>query len=202
MNKEITLLALALMLALGFTSCSKSDKDDELEPQTPNENTQDPVISKLPEGTFVGWTQGSNPYASYIPSAPDSIVIEKSSNGGYDVTYISTTHGKGTFKNVQVTKNDTAFVFRKPIRVGKNLEETAFVFSQAPDTIAMPNRNPNGGEPVWKDYPAVLEDGYLTTDGQRWEITFDVYCNIRYVHRCIVREGAIGNRRSFDIVKD
>lgn len=185
-------MALSLLLSAGFVgSCGDDDKEDDL---TPNENES---TSKLPEGTFVGWSEGSNPYAGYIPSSNDSIVITKDAQGKYDIAYLSATHGRGVIQGVSMTKNDSAFVFQKPVTSSKNEAGTAFVFSQVPDTIAMPNRNPQGGgQPVWANYPATFEGGYLTADGERWELTFRVFCNIRYIHQVIVREGAIGNRRT------
>lgn len=189
-KKDFVMMASALLLCCGFAVSCGSDDDPQ-----PNNSEQSTPIT-LPEGTFSGWTEGSNPYATYIPSAPDSIVISKAGNDRYNVSYVSATHGLGTITNVQMTKNDTAFVFEKPVDVSKNVEGTDFVFSQVPDSIIMPNRNPQGGASTWKTYPATLEGGYLTTDGKRWEFTFKVYCNVRYIHQCIVREGAIGNRRT------
>lgn len=199
MNKKIAFMALALLVATGFVSSCGDDDEPEIKTPTPSDTT---AVSKdsanvndvLPEGTFVGWTEGSNPYAGYIPSGGDSLVISKDSTGAYSVGYLSPTHGRGVITGVTVTRNDTAFVFQKPVTVSRN--DTAFVFSQVPDTISMPNRNPEGGAVTWKAYPATFDGGYLTLDGERWEFTFQVYCNVRYIHKCIVREGAIGNRKT------
>lgn len=191
MNKKFVFLAFSLMLSAGFvTSCGDDDETDS--PSTaPNETT-----AQLPEGTFIGWSEGSNPYAKYIPSGNDSIVIKKADSGRYDIAYLSPTHGAGVIREVSMTKNDTAFLFQKPVSVSMNEEGTAFVFSQVPDTISMPNRNPQGGDAVWSSYPATFEGGYLTADGKRWELTFMIFCNVRYIHQVIVREGVIGNRSS------
>ena len=191
MNKNIALLTLSLLLGAGFVTGCGNDEDDS---QQPIEETE--TSKQLPAGTFVGWTEGSNPYAGYIPSANDSIVITRGQNGFYELSYLSATHGRGVIKNVQVTKNDTAFILQKPVTATINAEGTDFVFSQTPDTIAMPNRNPEGGTGSWKAYPATFDGGYLTVDGKRWELTLRVFCNVRYIHKCIVREGAIGNRKS------
>lgn len=192
MNKNIALLTLSLLLGASMVTSCGNDEDETLKP------TEETEASKqLPEGTFVGWSEGSNPFAQYIPSGNDSIVITKAAQGQYDIAYLSATHGRGVIQGVSLEKNDTAFFFQKPISASKNEEGTAFVFSQVPDTIAMPNRNPQGGgSGAWANYPAIFGGGYLTTDGKRWELIFKVYCNIRYVHQVIVREGAIGNRRS------
>lgn len=200
MNKKLAFMALSLLLSAGLVgSCGNDEKEDDPTPREeevePTPQEDEPTVL-LPEGTFVGWSEGSNPYAQYIPSAGDSIVITKANQGTYDVAYLSPTHGRGVIQGVNVTKNDTAFLFKKPVSVSKNEAETAFVFSQVPDTIAMPNRNPQGGSATWANYPATLEGGYLTTDGKRWELTFKVFCNVRYIHQVIVREGAIGNRRT------
>ena len=189
MNKKLAFLTLSLLLSAGVaTSCG--DDDDTV----PDENP--PAASTLPTGTFVGWSEGSNPYAAYIPSGNDSIVITKAGAATYDIAYLSPTHGRGVISGVSMTLNDTAYVFQKPVTVELNADGTAFQFSQEPDTIAMPNRNPQGGDAAWASYPATFESGYLTKDGERWEFTIKVYCNVRYVHQVIVREGAIGNRRS------
>ena len=183
-------LFFSLIIACGMISVvACSDGDDN----TPNSQQNTP--STLPAGTFVSWTEGSNPYAGYIPSEGDQITIELVKEGLCNIKYVSEQHGTGTLTGVSITKTDSRYLFSKPITVQFSEDKTDFVFSQEPDRVTMPNRNPNGGEVTYKDYPFVLNSGWLSVDGKQWQFDMTAYCNVRYLHRVIVREGAIGNRK-------
>ncbi len=178
-NKTIILLAAAIIMAAGcIASCSKDNKDEE-KPITP-------VHDEGLDLKLGGWTVGSNPYASYIPSDGDSLVIfaTKTDNSTCILVYSSPTWGVATLQNVKIEKNDTAYIFSKPVTVTLREDRSAWDFSIEPtDTFYIPNRNPQTEQFTVKPYPVTLSSGYLTLDEpRRWQFDFDAYLVPRSNH--------------------
>jgi len=192
MNRKISLLAVALMLGTAFVSSCKDDDDD---PQP----TIDPVVSLA--GTYEGWTWGSNAYAAYIPSEGDKLTIvslgsDASGNSTVDLVYESETWGKTSIKAVSVTKNDTAYIFSKPITATLRQDRSAWDFSAQVDSIAMPNRNPDSSEQTVNNYPIVLTEGFMSLDLSNWQIDLKAYLVPRSEHTMNMsfRDGKIGDK--------
>lgn len=177
-NKTLTLLAAVLVVVAGFiASCSKEDSNDDVRP---------PVRDEGLDLKLGGWTVGSNAYASYIPSDGDSLVIfaTKTDNSSCILVYSSPTWGVATLLNVKIEKNDTAYLFSKPVTATLRDDRSAWDFSIAPiDTFYMPNRNPQAEELAVKPYPVTLTSGYLTIETpHRWQFDFDAYLVPRSNH--------------------
>ncbi len=192
MNRKISFLAVALMLCAAFISSCK-DENDEPKPII------DPVASLA--GTYEGWTWGSNAYAAYIPSEGDKLTIvslgsDASGNSTCDLVFESETWGKATIKTVSVTKNDTAYIFSKPITATLREDRSAWDFSAKVDSIAMPNRNPSTSEVVISNYPIVITKGFMSLDLSNWQIDFNAYLVPRSAHTMSMsfRDGKIGDK--------
>lgn len=192
MNRKISFLAAALMLGAAFVSSCKDDNED---PQP----IIDPVVSLA--GTYEGWTWGSNAYAAYIPSEGDKLTIvslgsDASGNSTVDLVYESETWGKTTLKTVSVTKNDTAYIFSKPITATIRQDHSAWDFSAQVDSIAMPNRNPGSSEVTISNYPIVLTEGFMSLDLSNWQIDLKAYLVPRSEHimNMSFRDGKIGDK--------
>lgn len=192
MNRKISFLAAALMLGATFVSSCKDDNED---PQP----IIDPVVSLA--GTYEGWTWGSNAYAAYIPSEGDKLTIvslgsDASGNSTVDLVYESETWGKTTLKTVSVTKNDTAYIFSKPITATIRQDHSAWDFSAQVDSIAMPNRNPGSSEVTISNYPIVLTEGFISLDLSNWQIDLKAYLVPRSEHTMNMsfRDGKIGDK--------
>ncbi len=192
MNRKISLLAVALMLGTAFVSSCKDDNDD---PQP----IIDPVVSLA--GSYEGWTWGSNAYAPYIPSEGDKLTIvslgsDASGNSTVDLVYESATWGKTTIKAVNVTKNDTAYIFSKPITATLRQDRSAWDFSAQVDSIAMPDRNPESSEHPVRNYPIVLTEGFMSLDMSDWQIDLKAYLVPRSEHTMDMsfRDGKIGDK--------
>ena len=170
-NKTILFLSAAIIMAAGFVmSCSKDNDNDT--PVTPPAQ-EDALDLKL-----VGWTWGSNKYAPYIPSDGDSLTIfaTNTANTRCILVYASPTWGVATLVDVNVEKNDTAYIFSKPITATIREDHSAWDFSAKTDTIYMPNRNPSTDEITVKPYPVVLTSGYMTIEKpRRWQFDFEAY---------------------------
>lgn len=176
MNKRTIFMALAMFLVAGLVvSCSKSEKEEQ--------PTDDPVPAAL-AGTYSGWTLGSNAYAPYIPSEGDALTIELTNAAGTrcNLTFVSDTWGKATLKDVAIVKNDTAYLFSKPITATIRNDHSAWDFSAPVDSIAMPNRNPQGGAATTANYPIVLTSGRYSLDLQRWQMDFKAFLVPRSEH--------------------
>lgn len=176
MKKIISLVVLALLMTAGTAiSCSSDDeKADEPKPITPTDNIE----------RYQGWTWGSNEYAGFIPSDGDSLLITPA-NANYtlcSITYKSETWGTATLDDVRIVKNDTAYLFLKPITASIRDDHSAWDFSAAVDSIAMPNRNPQAGTVTVKNYPIVLTSACLSLDKTRWQFDFDTYLVPRSEH--------------------
>ena len=190
-------MTVALLLSSSLAiSCGS---DDEPQPNTPEQPTQQPVAGSdddpqpnTPEqptqqsvaGTYGGWTLGSNDYAAYIPSEGDTLVISLADNSDNlcNLTYSSPTWGTATLTGVSVVKNDTAYLFSKPVTATLREDHSAWDFSATVDSIAMPNRNPQTEEMTIKNYPFVLTSGTMSLDGKNWQIDFDAYLVPRSAH--------------------
>ena len=177
MKKDMKMMCAALLLCCGFAvSCGS---DDDPQPNHSGEPSQATLA-----GTYGGWTWGSNDHAAYIPSEGDTLFISQTTDNATSctLTYTSPTWGTTTLANVTVTKNDTAYVFAKPITAVLREDHSAWDFSAAVDSIAMPNRNPQAGTVTIKNYPIVLTGGTMSLDCKNWQIDFDAYLVPRSAH--------------------
>lgn len=178
MNKKISFIAMALLCnAALIVGCG----DDDPQPNEPV--PVEPTGTHL-AGIYGGWTLGSNEYASYIPSEGDTLTISLTNAEGTscDLTYVSPTWGTTTLKGVSVITNDTAFLLSKPITATIRPDHSAWDFSAAVDSIAMPNRNPQSETVTVKNYPIVLTSGTVSLDAKTWEINFTTYLVPRSEH--------------------
>lgn len=178
MNKRITWMVLSLLLCTGFAiSCGDDDE------QKPGQTPETPTVNTL-AGKYGGWTLGSNAYSSFIPSENDTLTIVLTNKEGTlcSLTYESETWGTVTLADVSVVKNDTAYLFSKPRTATLREDRSAWDFSAAVDSIAMPNRNPQTEEVTVKNYPLVLTEGFMSLDGKRWQIDFDAFLVPRSAH--------------------
>ncbi len=186
MNKKLLFAALAAVLSLSFVACDNDEKEE-------NEPVNNPVVSLA--GDYEGWTLGSNAYAPYIPSEGDRLSITLTNAEGTlcNLTYASETWGTTTLTDVAIEQNDTAFVFSKPITAIIRQDHSAWDFSATPDSIAMPNRNPQGGGATVSNYPIVLTSGYMLTGLDKWQIDFKAYLVPRSEHTMTMsfRNGSI-----------
>ncbi len=167
-------MALVLTLTLGLVGCN--DEDETVEPII------GPVLS-LP-GTYTGWTWGSNKYASFIPSEGDALTIELTNEAGTlcNLHYVSPTWGDALIKDVTITTNDTAYFFSKPIEATILADHSAWDFSAPVDSVAMPNRNPDGGTATVSNYPIVLTSGFMNFKLDNWQVDFRAFLVPRYEH--------------------
>lgn len=187
MNKRTLVMAMSMFLVAGLVAgCSKSEKEES--------PTEEPTSATL-AATYRGWTLGSNAYAPYIPSEGDELTIELTNVIGTlcNLTYVSETWGTAVLKDVSVTRNDTAYILSKPVVATIRQDHSAWDFSAAVDSVAMPNRNPQGGDVTIKNYPVVLTQGYIATTLDRWQVDFKAYLVPRSEHTMTMsfRNGSI-----------
>ena len=177
-RKTFLLMALALLCSVSFVSCGDGENVDE--------PIVDPVTPKL-EGTYTGWILGSNQYAPYIPSEGDQLTIKLLGSDAHGqatcrLTLVSETWGTATFDAVGVTKTATGYVFSKPVTATLREDHSAWDFSAAVDSIAMPNRNPQSGTVTVSNYPIVLTNGTMSLECDKWQFDFTAYLVPRTGH--------------------
>ncbi|MBQ7444011.1 MAG: hypothetical protein IJS59_09165 [Bacteroidaceae bacterium] len=181
MKKTVAIMALAVLAAAAtIGSCGK---DEELTPN-PTPEQPEPAADPMPAGTYSGWTLGSNEYAAFIPSDGDALTISfpYADDALCDITYTSETWGTATIKKVAYASTDAGFTFAKPITATLRDDRSQWDFSAPVDSIAMPNRNPQGGTATVGHYPIVLTGGTMSTDRQTWQFDFVAYLVPRSAH--------------------
>lgn len=174
-------MAFALLLSTGFvSSCSDGDDNGSQLPENPTSPTETVTVA----GVYGGWTLGSNEYAGFIPSDNDTLTITLTNQEGTlcDLSYKSDTWGMATLKGVAVSRNDTAYVFSKPVTPTIREDHSAWDFSADVDSIAMPNRNPQAGTVAIKNYPFTLVAGTMSLDKGSWQFDFKAYLVPRSEH--------------------
>lgn len=175
MNKKTFLLALALVCSAGFvTSCG--DDDDDPKPNTEQEPQRTSVY-----GSYAGQSKAVV-HGAPIETFEETIEIKKIDDNTVDIYYFSPTWTakKSTLKGVKMTKTSLGYTFTKPIVPTVNEEHTDWVFPDNVDYITMTKKGPNAGsEPQTKDYPFVLESGFISADFKKYTFNFAAYLNFQ-----------------------
>ena len=187
MRKNALFMAVALVIgSTAFIACG-GDEDEatprDPEQPTPIEQPDDPEQPSL-AGTYTGWTLGSNPYASYIPSDNDVLTITVTNAEGTlcDLTYTSETWGTATLRGVAVASTAEGYTFSKPVEATLRDDRSQWDFSAQVDSIAMPNRNPQAEAATVSNYPIVLTAGTMSADRTTWQFDFQAYLVARSGH--------------------
>ncbi len=172
MKKRITMMTLALLCGVGFFMACGND-DEELQPnnQLEQQNTNLYI-------TYTGWSKATV-HGTPIKTDEETLAITQNEDNSVNLTYHSNSWGDVTLKNVKVTKNEQGYTFEKPITVTVNDEQTAWIFPENVDSIAMVKKGPTaGGTPTAKLYPFVLNNGFVSADLKTYEFAFSAYLNL------------------------
>lgn len=167
-------MALALLCGAGFVAGCGNDAD-EVQPKTeqPTDNQRTIVY-----GQYAGWSKATV-HGAPIKTAGESLDIKKVDDNTVDIVYTSPTWGTATLLGVTMTKSDRGYTFSKPISVEVNQEQTDWIFGEGVDYIAMTQRGPAAGaNPTTKNYPFLLENGYISSDFQTCEFSFAAYLKL------------------------
>lgn len=182
MNKKTYLLALALMCSAGFvTSCG--DDDDDPVVNTNNDNSAANTNNNIPQrtsvyGQYIGWSKATV-HGTNIKTPAEGVEITKVDDNTVNISYVSPTWGTATLNGVKMTKSNQGYTLSKPITVEENEEHTDWIFSEGVDYISMTQRGPAAGpNPTTKDYPFVLENGFISADFNTYEFAFAAYLKL------------------------
>lgn len=183
MNKKTFLLALTLLCSAGFvTSCG--DDDDDPKPNTEQDSKQNGDQGTTQRTSVFGTYEGQSKaivHGATIETFEETIEIKKIDDNTVDISYFSPTWTAkvSTLKGVKMTKTDLGYTFTKPIVPTVNDEHTDWVFPDDVDYITMTKKGPNAGsDPQTKDYPFVLESGFISADFKKYTFNFAAYLNL------------------------
>ena len=176
MNKKTLLLALALMCGTGLvTSCGGDDDDPQ--PNDTNDTNTTPQRTSV-YGAYVGWSKATV-HGTTIKTPAEQIEITKVNDNTVNISYVSPTWGTATLSGVQMTKIDQGYTLSKPITVEENEEHTDWIFPENVDYISMTQRGPAAGSnPTTKNYPFVLEKGFISANFNSFEFGFAAYLKL------------------------
>lgn len=109
MNKKIALMALGMLLTMGFaTSCGDDEKDE-----------QEPKVELPTQGAITGWTsathvppEGGRSYFQnfHSPGETATINVTKDTAGHLTLIYSSNAWGKAEFKALTVSEKDGRYI--------------------------------------------------------------------------------------------
>lgn len=174
MNKKFFSLALTLLCSAGFVA-SCGDDADEVQPKT--EQTADNQRTTI-YGQYAGWSKATV-HGAPIKTAGESLEIKKVDDNTVDIVYTSPTWGTATLEGVTMTKSERGYTFSKAVSVEVNQEQTDWIFGEGVDYITMTQRGPAAGSnPTTKDYPFLLENGFVSSDFQSYEFSFAAYLKL------------------------
>lgn len=182
MKKGITMMTLALLCSAGvFMACGHDD--EELQPKEQADNTQPSDSQPEQHNTnlyisYNGWSKATV-HGTTIKTDEETLAITLNEDSTVNLVYHSPSWGDATLKNVTMTQNEQGYTFEKPINVTMNDEQTAWIFPENVDSIAMVQKGPAaGGTPTAKLYPFVLNSGFVSADLKTYKFTFSAYLSL------------------------
>ncbi len=126
--------------------------------------------------SYSGWSKATV-HGTTIKSDDETLSMTQNVDGTVNLFYNSPTWGTATLQNVTITYKDLGYTFEKPITVSVNDAQTDWIFPENVDYISMLQRGPGSTE-VTKDYPLVLNAGYVSTDMKTYEFSFSIYLKL------------------------
>ena len=170
MKKGITMMTLALLCSAGiFMACGDETFEEMQSNQQQNTNLYI---------TYSGWSKATV-HGTTIKTDEETLAITLNEDNTVNLAYHSDSWGDVTLNNVKVTQSEQGYTFEKPITFTVNDEQTAWIFPEETDSIAMVQKGPGaGGTPTAKLYPFVLNSGFVSADLKTYEFSFSAYLRL------------------------